>query len=98
MIPTTINLDVHQLVREAVANAVRHAGAKTVQVVLKALPNELRLDFVNDGKSFRGRNRAIDMPQTLRERVVHAGGSIEMSRGMGVTKFSISLPLEGSQS
>jgi signal transduction histidine kinase len=64
-----------------------------VQVVLEATPDSLRLDFVNDGKSFRGGNREIDMPQTLRERVVQAGGSIELSRGMGVTKFSISLPL-----
>jgi signal transduction histidine kinase len=98
MIPTGLNLDIHQLVREAVANAVRHAGAKTVQVVLEAVDDGLRLDFVNDGKAFRGSNRETDMPQTLRERVVHAGGTIELSRGMGVTKFSVSLPIERSQS
>ena len=97
-IPPAINLDIHQLVREAVANAVRHAGAKTVQVLLEAVPDGLRLDFVNDGRSFRGQNRQIDMPQSLHERVVQAGGTIELSRGMGVTKFSISLPLGGSQS
>ena len=98
MIPTGLNLDIHQLVREAVANAVRHAGAKTVQVMMEGVGDGVRIDFVNDGKAFRGRNRDIDMPQTLRERVVQAGGTIELSRGMGVTKFSVILPIEGSQS
>jgi len=37
------------------------------------------------------------MPQTLRERVEQAGGTIELSRGMGVTKFAVTLPLEGYQ-
>jgi signal transduction histidine kinase len=98
MIPTALNLDIHQLVREAVANAVRHAAAKTVKVVMEPVGDSVRIDFVNDGKAFRGSNRAIDMPLTLRERVVQAGGTIELSRGMGVTKFSVSLPIEGSQS
>jgi signal transduction histidine kinase len=96
-VPTSVNLDAQQLVREAVANAVRHAGAKTVKVALDADEANIRLDFVNDGKSFRGENRAVDMPQTLQERVVNAGGTIELSRGMGVTKFSITLPLGGTQ-
>ena len=96
-VPTSLNLDAHQLVREAVANAVRHAGAKTVQIMLDVTADSLRLDFVNDGKQFKGPARQVDMPQSLRERVEQAGGTIELSRGMGVTKFSVSLPLEGPQ-
>ena len=96
-VPTSLNLDAHQLVREAVANAVRHAGAKNVQIMLALADGSLRLDFVNDGKEFKGPARQIDMPQSLQERVQQAGGTIELSRGMGVTKFSVSLPLEGHQ-
>jgi signal transduction histidine kinase len=33
------------------------------------------------------------MPQSLMERVEQAGGNLEVSRGMDVTKVSISLPL-----
>jgi signal transduction histidine kinase len=33
------------------------------------------------------------MPQSLMERVEQAGGNMEVSRGMGVTKVSISLPI-----
>jgi signal transduction histidine kinase len=96
-VPTSLGLDAHHLVREAVANAVRHAGAKNVKINVDVTGNMLRLDFVNDGKEFRGPARPIDMPQTLRERVEQAGGTLELSRGMGVTKFSVSLPLEGHQ-
>jgi signal transduction histidine kinase len=96
-VPASLNLDAHQLVREAVANAVRHAGAKNVEITLEVTADSLRLDFVNDGKEFKGPARQIDMPQTLRERVEQAGGTIELSRGMGVTKFSVSLPLKGHQ-
>jgi signal transduction histidine kinase len=35
------------------------------------------------------------MPRSLRERVEDAGGAIELSRGMGVTKLSIGLPIAG---
>ena len=94
-VPTSLNLDVHQIVREAVANAVRHAGAKKVTIALDAGPAALRLDIVNDGKAFKGRTRPIDMPQSLRERAEQAGGTIDLSRGMGVTKFAVTLPLGG---
>ena len=52
MVPTRLHLDAHQLVREAVANAVRHAGAKTISIRARRRADELRLDFVNDGTAF----------------------------------------------
>jgi len=35
------------------------------------------------------------MPQSLTERVDQAGGTLEMARGMGVTKITIALPIGG---
>ncbi len=95
MVSTNLHLDAHQLVREAVANAVRHAGAKNVRIALTAGDGEVRLDMVNDGSAFPKRQGRIQLPQTLEERVDQAGGRIELSRGMGVTKLSISLPAKG---
>jgi len=95
MISTNLHLDVHQLVREAVANAVRHAGAKSVSVALSASGDAVRLEMVNDGKAFPMHGTRMHLPQSLQERVEQAGGAIDLSRGMGVTKVSISLPLEG---
>ena len=93
MIPTALHLDVHQLVREGVANAVRHAGAKSVAVELAAGAGALQLSLVNDGAAFP--HDPQDIPQTLKERVEQAGGTIELSRGMDVTKIAIVLPVDG---
>jgi signal transduction histidine kinase len=97
MIPTRLRLDAHHLMREAVANAVRHAQAKSVTIQLAAAPDELRLEFVNDGGEFRMNGEQLEMPTSLRERVEQAGGAIDMARGMGVTKMSISLPIGESR-
>lgn len=96
-VPTRLHLDSHQLVREAVANAVRHASARTVKIALQAGPDELKLALVNDGKAFPKSRGRIETPQSLRERVEQAGGRIELSRGMNVTKISISLPIRGNR-
>jgi signal transduction histidine kinase len=93
MIPTRLHLDALQLTREAVANAVRHADAKSVEIKLAAQPHELRLDFVNDGAPYPSRGERLDVPMSLRERVEEAGGALDMARGMGVTKVSIALPI-----
>ena len=95
MMSTDVHLDAHQLVREAVANAVRHAGAKSVRVGLSGTREAVRLEMVNDGSAYPKRGDQIDLPKSLRERVELAGGVIDLSRGMGVTKLSISLPVEG---
>ena len=95
-IPARLHLDAQQLVREAVANAVRHAGAKSVSVRLAADAEAVVLQFINDGKAYPKNKDGGRMPQSLRERVEDAGGTIELSRGMGVTRLSISLPVAGA--
>jgi signal transduction histidine kinase len=95
MIPARLHLDALQLMREAVANAVRHAEAKSVTISLATATDELRLDFVNDGAKIAARGKRLDIPMSLHERVEEAGGALDMARGMGVTKVSISLPIGG---
>lgn len=93
MIPTQLHLDAHQLMREAVANAVRHAGAKSIRIACATARDTLKLDFVNDGADFPAFGDRLEPPESLRERVEQAGGALELSRGMDVTKLSISLPI-----
>ena len=57
MIPTRLHLDAHQLMREAVANAVRHAKANSVTVGLAAAADRLQLEIVNDGADFPSSRR-----------------------------------------
>ena len=93
MIPIRLHLDAHQLMREAVANAVRHAEANSVTVELAATADELRLVFVNDVTVSPAPGKRLEMPASLQERVEQSGGTLDMSRGMGVTKVSITLPI-----
>lgn len=94
-IATRIHLDAHQIVREAVANAVRHAGAKSVQIAVDVDSDALRIDLVNDGAEYPRFGDALEPPQSLRERVEQSGGKVDIARGMNVTKVSISIPIRG---
>ena len=94
VVPARLHQDMRQLVREAVANAVRHAGAKSVTIELAAAsPHELRLELTNDGNRYPRSADGVELPQSLSERVSQADGNLEISRGMGVTRVSIMLPI-----
>ena len=93
MIPARLHQDLRQLIREAVANAVRHADAKSVMIVLAVVRNKLQLELTNDGIRYPKTRDSVELPQSLSERVGQADGTLELSRGMGVTRISISLPI-----
>jgi signal transduction histidine kinase len=97
MIPTRLHLDAQQLVREAVANAVRHAGAKSISIRLAANVDDMRLTFINDGSAYPKSEDGGRMPKSMRERVEDAGGALDLSRGMGVTRLTIELPIAGDR-
>ena len=60
--------------------------------------SQLRIDLVNDGTEYPRFGEVMVPPQTLQERVEQSGGAVEVSRGMDVTKLSISLPVRGGNS
>jgi signal transduction histidine kinase len=91
-VPARLHLDAQQLVREAVANAARHAGAKTVSIRLAGEEGQVRLELINDGAAFPKAAGQPRLPSSLQERVETVGGTIDVSRGMGVTRLSIALP------
>jgi signal transduction histidine kinase len=91
-VPMRLHLDTHQLVRESVANAVRHAKATSVNVEVWADDNDLRLDVSNDG-SANVRLKA-GSPWSLRERVDDADGTLMLATRDTGTSVSITLPLK----
>jgi signal transduction histidine kinase len=93
MMPTRTRLDAHQLIREAVANAVRHAAAKSITIEASAMGRDFRMEIINDGSEFPMRGGRLEMPTSLKDRVEQAGGMLDLARGMGVTKLSITLPI-----
>lgn len=92
-IPIRLQLDLQQLLREAVANAVRHGGAKHIDIALELNDNRLLLDVADDGSGFPAANGANVEPWSLKERVERANGSLRLVSSPGATNISISLPL-----
>ena len=90
--PMRLHLDAHQLVREAVANAVRHAAANSVSVRLKSEEDNLVLEITNPGTM--GEQLTSASPWSLRERVDEASGSLMLITNDNVTTVSITLPLK----
>ncbi len=94
-IPIRLHLDLQQLLREAVANAVRHGGADHIEVGLALDDSRLELKVADNGRGFAQRDAATQ-PWSLKERVERAHGSIRLVSSPGSTNVLISLPLAGA--
>jgi len=94
-IPIRLQLDLQQMMREAVANAVRHGGADRVNVGLAVENNRLHMSVADNGTGFAS-DCAASEPWSLKERVERAHGSIRLVSEPGSTNILIDLPLAGA--
>jgi signal transduction histidine kinase len=94
-IPIRVHLDLQQLLREAIANAVRHGGANRIDVGVAVEGNHLQLSVVDNGVGFPQNDIPVQ-PWSLKERVERAQGSIRLVSAPGSTNVLISLPLAGA--
>jgi signal transduction histidine kinase len=96
-IPIRLQLDLQQMLREAVANAVRHGGAERIDVGLALADNRLQLTVADNGRGFPGQSgKSMTEPRSLKERVERAHGSMRLVSAPGSTNIMISLPLAGA--
>ena len=84
-------LDFQHLVREAVANAVRHGAAKRITVYMHRDDRRLTLTVSDDGCGFAS---PVTPPASLNSRVREAHGELEVETAPGKTSIVIRLPLE----
>lgn len=97
-VPLTLEQNVRQLVREAVANAVRHGAASEVETRLRAATGALELEIRDNGTGFDVAGDfdedalAEHGPTSLRERVRNLGGSLRLSSSSAGSRLSITLP------
>lgn len=86
-------LALYRIAQEAIGNALRHAGARRVEVRLTAGGGEMRIAIEDDGRGFD-----VDAPpgfgrRSMRERATLAGGRlVESSSGSG-SRIDASVPL-----
>jgi signal transduction histidine kinase len=96
-IPIRLQLDLQQMLREAVANAVRHGGAKRVDVGLALADDCIEMRVADNGSGFvTSKGKPLAEPWSLKERVERANGSIRLVSEPGSTNIMISLPLAGA--
>lgn len=96
-IPIRLHLDLQQMLREAVANAVRHGNADRIDVGLAVEEGRLELSVADNGRGFsNGDGGTFAEPWSLKERVERANGTIRLVSAPGSTNVLISLPLAGA--
>jgi two-component system sensor histidine kinase DesK len=81
-------------VREASTNVVRHSGARTCAITLRAVPNEVALEVEDDGAGAAGRNGRGAGLAGLAERARRLHGTLEAGdRPEGGFRLRLELPL-----
>lgn len=83
MIELKIRNHLYRIAQEAVQNALKHSGARNIDIELASRPGDLRLSVIDDG---HGLAAAIDSRsglgmRTMRFRASAIGGRLSISRG-----------------
>lgn len=98
--PELVETTLFRVCQEALANAIRHAGAGTLRVCLANGSGVVRLSVSDDGRGFdEDRARAASRSGTssglsiMEERMRLAGGTAHLESTHGGTTWTFSLPL-----
>jgi signal transduction histidine kinase len=94
-----------QILREALSNTARHAGACSVRVSLVFGPDELDLMVADDGCGPRGTADGAGAPpgrheglRNMRERARRLGGRLEVAQNpAGGTSVVLAVPLDSDE-
>lgn len=98
-IPAATELAVYRIAGEALGNAVRHAGARTITAAVRADARTIRLRVEDDGNGFRPDAAAPGMGlASMRERAVELGGELDLWSGPHGTVVLATLPLPAAVS
>jgi signal transduction histidine kinase len=100
----TLPQDIYYLVREALLNAARHAGASSVSVELGVEDRDVRITVADNGRgfSFRGRYEHSTLmekqlgPVTLRGRIASLGGQLAIDSSDAGARLEIMVPCIGA--
>jgi two-component system, NarL family, sensor kinase len=95
-VPAAVDLAAYRIAGEALANAVRHAGARCIDVTVDERDGSLRLAVTDDGRGVDITAPAGVGLRSMRERAEELGGSLVVSpvpSGRGTTVTAV-LPID----
>lgn len=94
-----IEADLLRIAQESLVNTVRHAGARTVVVQLRASPGGVALTVQDDGRGFDIHASSGGLGLLgIHERAARHRGRLEIASGSGGTRVLAWLPLaEGNR-
>lgn len=103
-LPEDMEQNTYRIAQEAVANALKHAGANTIRIGLQVEHQRLELTIEDDGRGFEP-SFALAMRNGhygllgMRERAEHMGGEMELTSAPAAgTLVKITLPLPSENS
>jgi signal transduction histidine kinase len=98
-VSTEIARGIHRIVLEGVSNAVRHGGAKQIEVVASQNKSVLSLQLIDDGSGIPngGLHDETDplnvQPKSIRDRARQLGGSLSVQSGVQGTRLTVTIPV-----
>lgn len=95
-LPDDVALCLYRVAQEAMGNAVKHAQARRIEIVLQVDATRVDLDVRDDGQGFdmQARDRRGLGLQSISERVKLLGGSYRLHSAPGKgTELGVSIPL-----
>lgn len=100
-LPAYLARQLYRLLREALFNVARHAGASAVRVEIRRGAHALEVTVTDNGRGFpfKGRFEHDELkrqklgPVSLKERIGALGGSLAIDSADGRTRLEMSLPV-----
>lgn len=90
-------LSLLRIVQEAITNAVRHAGASSIEVATVARDSTLAIAIRDDGHGFAEGMRRGRGLNHMERRAQELGGELRIRSGAGGTSVEVCLPLGGGR-
>lgn len=93
-LPAAVEVAAFRIAQEALTNVVRHAGADSAQVHLRATNSDLELEVVDNGTGIDGRRGNGLGLSSMRERAAELGGTcVVLPSATGGTRVLVRLPI-----
>jgi signal transduction histidine kinase len=97
--------DIVRITREAVANAVRHGGARTIDIAVRQTDVALDIAIGDDGRGFAFQGRMANgelaryagRPRSLHDRIIGMGGTMTVTSGKAGARLEIRVPFQGQR-